>query len=194
MVRTLVAPLAALAFVAAAPVSASASDFDGALTELAVNELRAHLSDPALIAAIKAQNEANGGLSEADIDALDQQWRAQVGASDAALIDGVLGAAVSATLADIRDASEGLFTEIFVMDKVGLNVAASDVTSDYWQGDEAKWRETFLVGADAVHLGEVELDESTQTYQAQVSLSIADPETGAPIGAATFGVNVEFLE
>ena len=97
-------------------------------------------------------------------------------------------------LADARDASEGLITEAFAMDHVGLNVAVSDPTSDYWQGDEAKWRQTYKVGADAIHISDVELDESTQTYQSQVSLPVVDPDGGAPIGAVTFGINVELLQ
>ena len=70
----------------------------------------------------------------------------------------------------MRDDSEGLFTEIFVMDAVGLNVAASDTTSDFWQGDEAKWQQTYSAGSGAVHISDVELDESTQSYQSQVEL------------------------
>ena len=38
---------------------------------------------------------------------------------------------------------------------------------------------------------EVELDESTQTYQAQLSFTLVDPATGAAIGAVTVGVNAE---
>ena len=86
-----------------------------------------------------------------------------------------------------------MFTEIFAMDDKGLNVAQSDVTSDYWQGDEDKWQQTYLVGAGAVHISEVELDDSTQTYQSQVSVTVVDPETNAPIGAITFGINVDAL-
>jgi hypothetical protein len=77
------------------------------------------------------------------------------------------------------------------MDASGLTVAMSDPTSDYWQGDEAKWRETYPAGAGAVHVSEVDLDQSTQTYQSQVSLTVVD--AGEPVGAVTFGVNVEML-
>lgn len=194
MVRNFVASLSVAALTAVAPSMAVASDFDASLMELAQNELRAHAAHPAIVAAVKAQNVDHAALSQAEVDELDQQWRAQVGAGDAPLIDAVLGRDVSEQLVMIRDETEGMFTEIFVMDNLGLNVASSDVTSDYWQGDEAKWRETFKVGADAIHLSEVELDESTQTYQAQVSLAVVDPDTGAPIGAVTFGVDVAFLE
>jgi len=79
------------------------------------------------------------------------------------------------------------------MDAKGLNVGQSDPTSDYWQGDEAKWQKTFSAGADAVFVDEVEQDESTQQLQSQASFTISDPETGEPIGAATAGINLEML-
>lgn len=172
---------------------ANADEFTAPLAELAEAEIRGMLEDPAIVAAIRAQNADHAGLSQADIDTLDQKWRAEVGSSDAPTISPVLEGEVASMLRALRDESGGLFTEIFVMDNHGLNVAASDTTSDYWQGDEAKWQQTFKVGPDAVHVSDVELDESTQSYQGQVSLSIADPETGEPIGAATFGVNIEYL-
>ena len=79
------------------------------------------------------------------------------------------------------------------MDALGLNVAASAATSDYWQGDEAKWQETFGNGSGEIHISEVEFDDSTGSYQSQVSLPIRDPDTNELIGAITFGVNVQSL-
>ena len=79
------------------------------------------------------------------------------------------------------------------MDQRGLNVAASHATSDYWQGDEAKFTQSFGLGAGAIHCGDIEFDESSQTYQGQVSVSIVDPETQAVIGAITFGLNADAL-
>ena len=98
---------------------------------------------------------------------------------------------VSISLRQRVEDSAGVISEIILMDDRGLNVAVSAVTSDFWQGDEAKFLETFPKGADAVHIGEVELDESSQTYQVQVSFTVSDVETGAPIGAETLGLNAE---
>ena len=67
------------------------------------------------------------------------------------------------------------------------------MTSDYWQGDEDKWSKTYSVGPDALVIGDVEQDESTQRFQTQVSLSVVDPADGAVIGAVTVGVDVENL-
>ena len=75
----------------------------------------------------------------------------------------------------------------------GLNVGQSDPTSDYWQGDEAKWKKTFKVGPNAVHVSEAEMDDSTQMLQSQASVTITDPATGKAIGAITVGINLNEL-
>ena len=176
-----------------APAAVTAGEFDAELSALAAGEIARIAADPAVIDAIRAQNARLAGIAQGEVDRLDGEWRAQVGAGSAPLIAAVLGAPASSRLVAMRDEGAGLYTEIFAMDAVGLNVAASDVTSDYWQGDEAKWQATYAAGAGAVHISDVEFDESTQTYQAQVSVTVTDPADGAAIGALTVGVNVEML-
>ncbi len=185
--RFVVASLAAMCV----GFAAHANEFAPQLTELAKGDIAAIAQSPEVVEAIKAQNAVTGGYDQAKIDALDKQWRAEVGASDKPLIDKTLGTAASKFLAGKREGSSGLFFEIFATDAKGLNVAQSDVTSDYWQGDEAKWQKSFGMGAGAIQLGDVEQDESTQAYQSQVSVTVTDG--GKPSGAVTFVVNVERL-
>lgn len=185
--------LSAAAVLAVTVSVAQANEFEPALRDFADSQVRGWLSDPAVIQAIKSQNGETAALSEDQIIALDKQWRAETAAGSRPMIDGVLGNALSSYLQQKKDGAEGLVTEIFVMDAKGLNVGQSDVTSDYWQGDEAKWKETFLVGPSSVHVSDVEMDESTQTFQSQVSLPVVDPANGQVIGAVTVGVNVEML-
>ncbi|MEM7499071.1 MAG: hypothetical protein AAF371_13900 [Pseudomonadota bacterium] len=174
--------------------AAAANEFAPQLEALVQSQIEPILEDAALIAALREQNARTGGLSQAEIEAMDQDWRSQVGADNRPLIDSVLSAPASERLRAMRESSGGLFTEVFLMDGVGLNAAASDVTSDYWQGDEAKWQETYAANAETPYFGDVELDDSTQVFQSQVSVTIRDPETGDAIGAATFGVNLELLQ
>ena len=181
--------LAGLSVVLASAVSAA--EPTEAMASYADVQVNDWLTNPVVIDAIRAQNAAHANLTQADIDAMDQQWRAQIGEGDQPLIDSVRNTAASAFLRDNAAATEGVVTEVFVMDMHGLNVAMSAVTSDYWQGDEAKFTQTYAVGPGAVHISPVELDESTQTYQAQVSVSIADPDSGEVIGAVTFGINAQ---
>ena len=176
------------ALFALAVLPASASGPQDAAVDFVRQSVSDMLNSPELIAAVRAQNERHAGLSEADIIALDDRWRA----GDAEVIDAALGNDLSRLLAEIVEKHGGAFSEIFVMDNRGLNVGQSARTSDYWQGDEAKWQQTYLVGPDAAHVSDVEEDESTQTFQVQVSLPVVDG--GAPIGAITLGVDVEYLE
>jgi hypothetical protein len=182
--------LSAAVILSAFPFLAAAGAIEDSMKSYVETEVRAKLADPMVVAAITGANAGNAGLSPDDILALDGQWRAEVG-KDSALISGVAENPTSAMLRDLVAASGGKVTEVILMDAQGLNVAVSDVTSDYWQGDEDKHSQTFAIGPTAVHVSEVEFDESSQTYQAQVSFTVTDPATGQAIGAATIGLNAE---
>ncbi|EDP64683.1 hypothetical protein BAL199_04464 [alpha proteobacterium BAL199] len=172
---------------------ASANDYAPQITKMFNEQIKPWLSDPAVVDAIKAQNAKTASLSDADIDKLDKQWRAEAKGGGGPLVSELLGNALSKFLAGKKAASNGVYSELFVMDAKGLNVGQSDVTSDYMQGDEAKWQKTYSVGPDAVFIDEVEFDESSKAFQSQVSATIVDPATGKPIGAITIGMNVEKL-
>ncbi|PHP65758.1 hypothetical protein CSC94_17785 [Zhengella mangrovi] len=147
------------------------------------------LSDPVVISAVKEQNAAHASLTQSDIDAMDKDWRAGVDGGDHKLINEVLGNKVSQFLKQKQKDSAGMITEIILMDDKGLNVGQNDLTSDYWQGDEAKFQKSYGAGAGAVFVDAPEKDESTQMLQSQASLTIVD-ESGKPIGAITIGVNL----
>ena len=172
---------------------AAANDFAAQIIDVLNNQIRTWATDPVVVAAVKAQNAETGGLSEGDIDTLDKQWRAEASAGSGPLIDSVLTNQLSAFLKEKKVASDGLYSEIFVMDAKGLNVGQSDITSDYMQGDEDKWQKTYPVGPDAVFIDDVEFDDSSGQFQSQVNATIADPATGQAIGAITVGINVEKL-
>ncbi|MFC6638250.1 hypothetical protein GV827_13595 [Sulfitobacter sp. JBTF-M27] len=171
-----------------APV-ANAADVPPAMSQYIYDDLMTWINDTRIVAAVTAQNSQTSRLSQDDIIARDNAWRAEVGQSSTPMIDGVLNAPLSAFLREHLEKSGGRITEVFVMDGKGLNVAASGVTSDYWQGDEAKFQETYSKGAGSVFIDEVELDESTQTYQGQVSYAVTDPVSGAVVGAITVGLD-----
>ncbi len=163
------------------------------LQAYAEEQLTKWVENEALIQAVRDQNAAHQGLSQNDIDRLDQEWRAQAKAEDKPLINKLLSQPVSEWLRAQQGETANFVTEVFAMDNHGLNVAQSVQTSDYWQGDEAKWKNTFGNGSGDIHISEVEYDDSTGTYQSQVSMPISDPATGELIGAITFGINVQSL-
>ena len=172
---------------------AQAIEAPPAMKAFVENDVAVWANEAAVMDAVRAQNAVHADMTQARIDALDLEWRAQVGSDAKPLIDAVLGNPLSAFLKSQVDASGGQITEIFVMDAHGLNVASSGVTSDYWQGDEAKFQKTFLAGTGAMFVDDIELDESTQTYLGQVSIALTDPDTGEVIGAMTIGLNAQMF-
>ena len=131
--------------------------------------------------------------TEDEVIAIDQQWRAEASGDGGPLMTSALENPLSLWLGEQQAATAGFVTEVFVMDYLGLNVAQSAPTSDYWQGDEAKHQKTYGVGPGALHISDIEFDDSTGFYQSQASLTISDPDTGEAIGAITFGINVQSL-
>ncbi|CAB1063173.1 FIG01058713: hypothetical protein [Olavius sp. associated proteobacterium Delta 1] len=155
--------------------------------DLANGKLSKVGTDPVVINAVKAENAKGKTLDQ--IKDKDKKWKATAGIADymKALMDSECGKHI----AKLQN-SANYYAEIFIMDNQGANVAMTDKTSDYWQGDEAKFKKSFNGGSGAVFVDEVEFDDSTQAYLVQVSVPVKDGET--VIGAITFGIDVEKVE
>ncbi len=142
---------------------------------------------PDIIAAVKVHNAKNIPL--ADIKNLDDQWRSTSGLASF-MMPFFENAAVDA-LGNLESDAEYVL-ESFVMGNQGGIVGATNKTSDYWQGDEAKFTDSFASGKGQVHIGEVEYDDSAQAYLVQISVPVLSE--GTAIGAITIGVNVDEFE
>ena len=185
--------LLSAAILAVAGTSATANDFEPQIRAYLANEILGWASERILIDAVMDQNLRTVGLSDDEILDLDMVWRSEVGAANQPTITPVLSSTAAAYLRSRVSESSGAISEVFIMDMRGLNVAASGVTSDYWQGDEGKFENSFLAGTGAVFIDDVEFDESTQSYLAQVSITLSNPLNGEAIGAMTIGLNAESL-
>ena len=152
------------------------------------------LAQPVTMISIGASNDAHGNIDQAGIDKLDNEWKSEAKTEKQPLIAEMLSSPLSNYLLYLQAQSAGLYTEMFVMDNKGLNVGQSSVTSDYWQGDEAKYQKTFQVGPDAVFIDEAEFNDDSKTWRAQVNFTIVDPASGKSIGAATIEMNLTELE
>ncbi len=157
-----------------------------------ITQMRTILEHPVVQISVNAQNRKYKQLSQSEIDALEQRWRNESTQNDQPLIAAALNSPASTYLTQIQAESLGLFTEIFITDKNGLNVGQSAITSDYWQGDEAKFQRSFGEGSGAVFIDEAEAHEATNTIRVQVNLTISDAQN-TPIGHATFEVNLTEL-
>jgi len=162
------------------------------ITDDVVAGVRSWLDAPVVEIATAAQNNRYQALSQGQIDALDRQWRSEREQNLQPLIASTLNNPLSTYLTQIQAMSGGLYTEIFVIDAKGLNVGQSAITSDFWQGDEAKFQKTYDVGSDAIFIDEPELHAATQTWRAQLNLTLVG-SNGSSMGAATVEINLTEL-
>lgn len=185
--RRILSGLIALAVLFALPGAAFAAskEVPRNLVEFAEKSLLGIGQDPVIVSAVAAQNAKGQSLER--IKELDRRWQATPGI-DAFMFE-LMRSRAAFVLLNLQ-VEHPFITESFVMDNRGALVGLTHKTSDYWQGDEAKFTESF--GTGAVHYGQVELDESTGDYLVQVSVPVL--KNGRAIGAITFGVNLDRWE
>jgi hypothetical protein len=145
------------------------------------------VTDEVWVREIKAQNAKQVALDE--IKKLDQAWTK---AEEALPVQKEMLSNVCAQ--EVRKVTTAIpaLRETFVMDDQGANVGQNNLTSDYWQGDEDKWRKNFAGGKGGVDFGKAKFDKSANTILQQVSLPVVDAD-GTVVGAVTFGIAVDSL-
>ncbi len=141
---------------------------------------------PDFVAAIRKHNAYYANHTTEQIIALDKRWRA----NDRTVIDPVLSHPISKFLTEEIKLSKGRFAELIVMGQKGLAIAVSPKTTDLWQGDEAKWIETYSKGPTAFHADKVKKDESTNKWQEQISKTMII--NGTSMGALTIGIDIAY--
>ncbi len=144
-------------------------------------------NNPAFVAAVQAQNARHLTLDE--IKKTDQAW---ADAEEELPVQKEL--THNACADEIRSVSSAkpAICETFVMDNQGANVGQNELTSDYWQGDEPKWQNSYKGGRGGVDIAKNKLDKSSNRTMQQISLPVID-ENGQVIGAVTYGIAVDSL-
>lgn len=148
-------------------------------------KLRALGRERAIVAAVQAQNAKKVPL--ASIKATDARW---IAGGEAALAKQVTTGACADRLRALLTANPA-YDETFAMDDQGAVVCATARTSDYWQGDEAKWERAYAAGKGSVFIDRPKFDESAKARIAQISVPVMDGDQA--IGAITVGVVIEKL-
>jgi hypothetical protein len=142
-------------------------------------------ADPEVLKAVREKNASRESMDE--ILRKDKEWAEN---TEHPLRKAQSRGACARRLQELtRD--DALIVEVILMDARGANVCVSRETSDYWQGDEAKFQRTF--GADKeLFVDEPALDVSTGVYAIQLSMLVRDG--GAKIGALTLSLRVRQQE
>lgn len=145
-----------------------------------------------VLAALRRQRDQGEWLSQMQIDALDEQWRREISATERPLIQTMLQQHLSRYL-QVFEEKHPDFTEVMVVDRQGMNLGISRPSSDYWQGDEDKFLQVFPPARDSYHVGSIEYDASTGKFQVPVSVRVTDPDSGEALGVLIVGVDIEAI-
>jgi hypothetical protein len=154
------------------------------LTEVA--RLGRVASNKVLVSAVLEQNAEK--LTQEVITDRDNAWASSD--SNDAFKQAMLTSEAGVFLQNLIN-STGSYTEAFVVDNQGANVATYPLTSDYWQGDEDKFIKAFTGKAGEVYISNMEWDESSQFNAVQISVPVL--ENGEAIGIMVVGVKLSHV-
>ena len=135
---------------------------------------------PSLIAAVQQANKDRADWDAQKIATLDKAW-IDKNASVDEIISQINANPLSAYLKDFVKSNPSE-VEVFATDVKGLNIAMTDRTSDFLQGDEGWWQAAFAGGKGARYIGAVEYDDSAKAYAMNIGVPIYDPDTQKAIG------------
>jgi GAF domain-containing protein/HAMP domain-containing protein len=148
----------------------------------------------ALTKAVQDRAEAGtaaDSLSPAEIQTLDQQWRAADAANNSSdpLVARVLSDSLSAELLKYQ-AQFPENVEVFLTDLPGVSLATTDRTSDYLQSDEGWWQAAYKNGQ---YIGQPEFDASTKTLAINMAVAVRASGGNQIVGVLRTTVNINSL-
>ena len=129
-----------------------------------------------------AQQQSSAPLGRERIRQIDAAW--QRGENPEGLATSLGSNACADALRTLIGSNHG-FGEAFVTDSRGALVCMSRRTSDYWQGDEAKWTRSWAGGTGAVFVSKISHDDSTGLDLMHISVPIR--AGGGLVGVLTVG-------
>lgn len=144
-----------------------------------------------VISPVVSQNKEYQSTALPELMLQDDAWATEFQHNKPDFSAGVLQNPLSQILREVKEKMSGMVTEIIVTDARGFNVGISDMTSDFWQGDEPKFVRVINRPVDTLFFDAVGYDESTRRFQVQLSLQLYQPENPQAIGVVTVGVDIE---
>lgn len=122
---------------------------------------------------------------------LDRKWQALAPTKPSELAERLLNLAISRALADWQDSHKGLVTETFITNEMGAITALSQLTSDFWQGDEEHFSATIGRRPEEIILSPLMYDPSARRFQLTASTPLYEDGTGKYAGAIAIGLDIE---
>lgn len=163
-----------------------------ALRSLIDGHLERWRQEPLLLDALAAAAEAPPPTPES-LQAADTRWQEERVSGARRMIEQLLGSPLSAELRTALQDYPDLFNELFVADRYGRLLAAGDVTSDFFQGDERKFIASRDLPEDGMVIEPLDYDASTRQFAVKVSGPVYGGTPRTFLGVLTFGVRLGHL-
>jgi hypothetical protein len=133
--------------------------------------------DAAVLARVPEIRQAAAGGNAQPFDEratleLDREWQRDAAAT--AKRTALLDSPAARFLADLSR-NDPVLREILVTDRHGRLVAASNITSDYFQADESWWIQAFDQGRGRIEITDVNRDESAGIYAFEIVVPVPQP-------------------
>jgi hypothetical protein len=145
-----IAPIAHV-LLAIAPILFVGPKLDPALraqVEARVAVVQQWAADPIVVQAVREANARP--LSMNEIETINREWEAATGVNE--FMRTLIDHPAARRLKELRSGSPEI-QEAFLTDALGANVAITNKTSDFYQGDEVQYLEAFNQGKGGVHIG-----------------------------------------
>ena len=123
---------------------------------------------------------------------LDARWLRERTARRQPLIEQVLNTPLSQQLQQAV-AQDHRLGEVMLTDKYGQLLAASGITSDFYQGDELAFQQSQHLARGQLMLEPISYDSSTRQFSVKVSGPLFAPQGKEFLGVLTLGVNIDQL-
>ncbi|MFY0642095.1 MAG: hypothetical protein JXR16_13675 [Bermanella sp.] len=128
-----------------------------------ITQLKAIAEQPAIQLSVQAHS--HDPLDIQGMIKIDQQWKVNPN-----LPNELLDPRVQQLFIKYLSQPHPMFVELILMGKQGQTLAGAPHTTDYWQGDEAKFIETLK--RENVYVSSLDWDESSRTISAQISIPV----------------------
>jgi len=158
-----------------------------------IEEIEVHVGSPVWTESIAQTNLKYAAMASGAIagylSEMDKKWRLDDRNSD--FFRNVLSNPMSLRLRSLVDIDKEV-AEIFLTDRYGGLVAASETPSDFYQADEEWWQKAYQNGQGSVFVGACEKDESSGAWSIPVAVPVRDLQ-GRVIGICKESLDVRVL-
>ncbi len=137
--------------------------------------LQAKVQDKSILDAVRTANDRD--ITAEEVKALERKWRS----SGEGLPNQLTDKECNESLKLFQRTFKG-FAEIFVTNARGLKVCQTNESTDYYQGGENWWKQTFRGGK--ARYSYVKFDNSARGFVVPIYLPVRDSASGDVIGVA----------